>query len=104
MLPDKLQRTAIELAHRGAHPGQSGLARRLRYHFFFHGMTERIENLVLRCQHCNVFVDKKTFEPIKHHVLSENNWDHVAVDLYGRMPSSKHAIFESDAIWPLPRS
>ena len=33
LLPKALQSDAIELAHRGAHPGRSGLARRLRYHF-----------------------------------------------------------------------
>ncbi len=35
ILPTKLQETAIEIAHKGAHPGQEGLKRRLRYHFFF---------------------------------------------------------------------
>ena len=44
VLPKSLHDTALELAHRGAHPGRSGLARRLRYHFFFHGMSSLIEN------------------------------------------------------------
>ena len=30
ILPDSLQSTALELAHRGAHPGQNGMTRRLR--------------------------------------------------------------------------
>ena len=34
ILPESLQDTVIQLAHRGSHVGQSGLERRLRYHFF----------------------------------------------------------------------
>ena len=44
ILPESLQETAIELAHRGAHPGQSGIERRLRYHFFTICLT-RFKNL-----------------------------------------------------------
>ena len=40
VLPTELQQKAISLAHRGAHPDQSGIERRLRYHFFFHGMFD----------------------------------------------------------------
>ena len=38
ILPNILQNVAIELAHRRTHPEQSGIERRLRSHFFFHGM------------------------------------------------------------------
>ena len=65
VLPNSLQDTAIRLAHRGAHPGQSGLERRLRYHFFLHNMEKNIEDFVKACSHCSMFVDKKTKEPIK---------------------------------------
>ena len=72
ILPKSLQSQAVELAHRGAHPGRSGLARRLRYHFFFHDMASLIENYVLKCDQCNMFVDKKTTETIKPHVIPEH--------------------------------
>ena len=42
VLPEALQDAAVELAHRGSHPGQCGLARRLRSHFFFHDMDHKV--------------------------------------------------------------
>ena len=47
VLPDVLQQQAIELAHRGAHPGQSGIERRLRFHFFFHEMFRNLSKRVM---------------------------------------------------------
>ena len=39
--PKSLQITAIELAHRGNHPRQNGIEKRLRYHFFFYNMKDQ---------------------------------------------------------------
>ena len=102
ILPNSLQSKAIELAHQGAHPGRSGLARRLRYHFFFHDMSKAIEEFVLKCDLCNAFVDKKTTEPIKHHTIPDQNWDTVAVDLWGQMPSSNHVVVVTDLLSRYP--
>ncbi|CAB3984514.1 Retrovirus-related Pol poly from transposon [Paramuricea clavata] len=95
ILPTKLQEKAIQIAHKGAHPGQEGLKRRLRYHFF-HGMDKKVEEFVKSCSDCNVFVDKKTKEPIKPHRVPEKCWETVAVDLFGPMPSSKHVVVVQD--------
>ena len=50
---------AIELAHKGAHPGQSDIERRLRFHFFFYNMyvkmTERIH-----CPYIGFYLPKNT--------------------------------------------
>ena len=59
VLPEALQELAIELAHRGSHPGQSGIERRLRFHFFFHGMFEKVKKFVMQCKECAIFVDQK---------------------------------------------
>ena len=96
VLPNSLQDAAIRLAHRGAHPGQSGLERRLRYHFFSHNMGKKIEDFVKACNHCSMFVDKKTKEPIKPHRVPEKCWDTVSVDLFGPMPTSKHVVVVQD--------
>ena len=96
ILPDNLQRTAIELAHRGAHPGQSGMERRLRHHFFFHNLYKKVEKFVKECNDCSVYVDKKTKEPINHHKVPTQCWDTVAVDLFGPMPSSNHIVVVHD--------
>ena len=96
VLPRSLQQTAIELAHRGAHPGQSGMERRLRYHFFFHDMYKLVEKFVRECPSCSMFVKKTVKETITHHKVPEHCWETVAVDLYGPMPSSKHVVVVHD--------
>ena len=96
ILPQKLQLIAIDLAHKGIHPGQSGLARRMRQHFFFHDMNEKIKQYVNQCQSCNIFTDKKTKEPIRHHEVPNKCWENVSVDLFGPIPSSKHIVVVQD--------
>ena len=96
VLPNSLQNKAIELAHRGSHPGRSGIERRLRYHFFFHNMLQKVKDFVEKCETCSIFVDKKTTEPIRCHENPAKCWDTVAVDLFGPMPSSKHVVVVED--------
>ena len=52
ILPDSLQPLAIQLCHRGSHPGQSSMQRRLRSHFFFHDMNFKIEKFIHECKDC----------------------------------------------------
>ena len=96
VLPEALQQHAIELAHRGAHPGQSGIERRLRFHFFFHEMFNKVQKFVKTCDGCSIFEDKKTKEPIDHHKIPDKCWSTVAVDLFGPMPSSNHVVVVHD--------
>ena len=103
VLPESLQMKAIELAHRGAHPGQSGLLRRLRYHFFFHNMDKQGKEFVEKCE-CSHYVDKKTLEPIQHHKIPDKCWSTVAVDLFGPMPTSKHVVVVYDLLSRFPEA
>ena len=96
VLPESLQGEAIKLAHRGSHPGQSAMVRRLRFHFFFHDMN-KVQKFVQNCVQCQSFTDKKTHEP-------ERCWDNVAVDLFGPMPSSRHVIIVQDMASRYPGS
>ena len=96
ILPEKLQTLAMELAHRGSHPGQTCIQWRLRFHFFFHNMAKKVKEFIHTCKDCNMFVDKKTTEPILHHQVPSKNWRTVAVDLYGPMPSSRHVVVIQD--------
>ena len=102
VLPVFLQSLAIELAHRGSHPGRSGIERRLRYHFFFHDMFAKVKKFVESCEDCSVFVDKKTKEPIRHHKVPNESWHSVSVDLFGPMPSSKHVVVVQDLGFRFP--
>ena len=96
VLPEALQRTAIQLAHKGSHPGRSGIERRLRFHFFFHDMFAKVQEFVLSCSDCASFVEKKTKEPIQPHKVPETAWEAVSVDLFGPMPSSRHVVVVQD--------
>ena len=92
VLPESLQLQAIELAHRGNHPGQTGIERRLKFHFFFHGMYDKVCTFVKSCKECALYVDKKTKVPITSHKVPNKSWETVAVDLFGPMPSSRHIV------------
>ena len=59
-------------------------------------MKQKVESFVKKCGDCGVYVDKKTSEPLKHHKVPENNWEVVAVDLFGPMPSSRHVVVVQD--------
>ena len=81
ILPLKLQREAISLAHKESHPGVSQMERRLRCHFFFHDMQQKVLQYVDSCIDCKAFVDKKTSEPLCFQKVPSKNWEVVAVDL-----------------------
>ena len=96
VLPASLQLIATELAHKGAHPGQCGLVRRLRSHFYFHGMDKMTKQFVENCRECSLFTSKKTKEPITPHTIPENCWQKVSVDLFGPMPTGRHVVVVQD--------
>ena len=102
VLPRVLQKKAIEIAHRGAHPGIDGLCRRLRYNYFFHEMNKKVTEYTTRCEDCLMYTDKKTKEPIQHHIIPERCWEKVSVDLYGPMPSKKHVVVVQDVTSRFP--
>ena len=90
ILPESLHETAISLAHRGSHPGQSGIERRIRYHFFFHDLQKKVHNYIQNCSACLSFTDKKMSESVQSHKVPSKCWETVAVDLFGPMPSKNH--------------
>ena len=96
ILPESLHEVAINLAHRRSHPGQTGLERRLRYHFFFHDMQKKVQRYVSQCLACQTFSEKKTMEPIQSHKVPSKCWEQVAVDLFRPMPSSHHIVVVQD--------
>ena len=96
ILPESLQLEAIQLAHKGSHPGEIGIQRRLRYHFFFHDLNEKVHLHIASCKDCQVFTDKKTSEPIKAHAVPSKCWEKVSVDLFGPMPSKRHIVVIQD--------
>ena len=90
ILPESLHLQAIQLAHRSSHPGETGIQKRLRYHFFFHELNDEVHNHIATCKDCQVFTDKKTSEPISPHTVPNQCWSKVSVDLFSPMPSKRH--------------
>ena len=87
ILPSSLHKKAIELAHMGAHPGQNGLLRRLRSHFFITNLDEKVKRFVEKCSDCQMFTDKNTKEPIQPNKVPQKCCEEVSVDLFGPLPS-----------------
>ena len=106
ILPESLHLEAIQLAHQGSHPGETGIQRRLRYHFFFHELNEKVHSHISPCKDCQIFTNKKTSEPIAAHAVPNKCWDKVSVNLFGPMPSKRHIVVVQDLAsrFPVPCS
>ena len=96
ILPESLHLEAIQLAHQGSYPGETGIQRRLRYHFFFHELNGKVHSHISPCKDCQIFTNKKTSEPIAAHAVPNKCWDKVSVDLFGLMPSKRHIVVVQD--------
>ena len=96
ILPASLHDKAVRLAHMGAHPGQNGLLRRLRSHFFITGLDERVKKFVETCLDCQTFTTKYVREPIQPNKVPQKCWEEVSVDLFGPLPSSNHVVVVQD--------
>ena len=90
ILPETLYEKAIKLAHSGAHPGQNGLIRRLRSHFFIKNLEKKVSEFVNNCFHCQMFTNKVYRHPIEPNKVPGKCWEETSVDLFGPLPSQNH--------------
>ena len=102
VLPEALHNLALKKAHQGAHPGMSGMKRRLRNHFWFPKMDTQIEIYVKSCNDCQMFTNKRTKEPITPITSSKTPWKDVNIDLFGPMPDQKHVVVVLDSASRFP--
>jgi transposase InsO family protein len=96
ILPTSLHDKSVRLAHMGAHPGQNGLLRRLRSHFYITSLDEKVKKLVETCLDCQTFTTKRVREPIQPNKVPHKCWEEVSVDLFGPLPSSNHIVVVQD--------
>ena len=96
VLPDCLHEKVIKLAHSGAHPGQNGLTRRIRSHFFVTNLDIKVQKWVNNCLQCQTFTNKTCNEPIQPNRVPEKCWEEVSVDLFGPLPSKNHIVVIQD--------
>ena len=102
VLPESLQSKTLTLAHLGAHPGQGGLERRLRSHFYFPGLDNLVRQFVEKCHECQMFSRKYTKEPIIPNKVPNKNWEEISIDLFGPMPSKNHVVVLQDLATRFP--
>ena len=96
ILPAFLIDKALYLAHSGAHPGQNGLIRRLRAHFYIKGLDKIVKDFVQNCKYCQLFTQKTTKHPIEPNQVPKKCWDETSVDLFGPLPRKNHIIVIQD--------
>ena len=102
ILPESLWDIAITKAHQGAHPGMSGMKRRIRSHFWFPKLNQTVEDLVNSCKECQYFTHENTKEPLISHNTPEEVWQDVSIDLFGPMPDQKHVLVVLDKMSRFP--
>ena len=103
ILPQKLIGRALRKAHQGAHPGMSGMKRRIRAHFWYPKMDTIIEEFVENCKECTIFTNKKTQDLLHPHQRQGHKiWDTIHVDLFGPMPDAKHVLVATDNVSRFP--
>ena len=102
ILPEALHDIAIKKAHQGAHPGMSGMKRRLRSHFWFPKMDAKIEKFVSGCHDCQMFTNKRTKHTLTPLATPGKAWENVSIDLFGPMPDHKHVVVVLDSASRFP--
>ena len=71
VLPASSVNKVLSLAQSGAHPGEDGLIRRLRRHFYIKGLNKMLEEFVNKCKFCQLFTQKTTKHPIEPNRVRE---------------------------------
>ena len=93
---------AITKTHQGAHPGMSGMKRRIRSHFCFPKLNQKAEDLINSFKECPLFTHKNTKEPLSGHNTPKEAWQDVSIDLIGPMPDQKHVLVVLDKMRRFP--
>ncbi|CAL9703949.1 unnamed protein product [Knipowitschia caucasica] len=81
VIPHSLQKTYIDIVHRG-HPGSEATKRRARGIVFWPTMTMDIDNEVQACSVCNSTKPHQQKEPLLLHTIPELPWSTVAADIF----------------------
>ena len=96
ILPSVLHERAIHLTHMGTHPGQNGLLRRLRSHFYIIDLDEQVKKFVESCLDCQTYTEKNTKEPIQPNKVPQKCWEDVSVYLFGPLPTKHNIVVVQD--------
>ena len=96
VLPDKLQKKIIKIAHEMGHFGKTKTKQMLRSKYWFPTMNLMIDQLIGRCFECQVATKQHTEEPIKPTVISKTPWEEIAIDFGGPYPDGHYNLVAID--------
>ena len=101
VLPEKLQKQALALAHEG-HQGVVRTKSRLREKAWWPRMDKEVEDFVKVCYPCQLVGTRLRPEPIRSTPLPQGPWDEIAVDLCGPLPNGESLLVVIDYFsrWP----
>jgi hypothetical protein len=83
VLPEKLQKKMIKIAHEMGHFGKTKTKQMLRSKYWFPTMNMIIDQLIAGCFECQVATKQHTEEPIKPTVIPQKPWEEIAIDFGG---------------------
>ncbi len=101
VVPQKLQKQVISLAHEG-HQGMVRTKARIREKVWWPRMDRDVETFVKNCYPCQLVGPRGRPEPIKSTALPQGPWSEVAVDLCGPLPNGDNLLVLIDYFsrWP----
>ena len=89
---------ATTKAYQGANLGISGMKGRIRSHFWFPELNQKVKGLINSCKECQLFTHENTKKPLITHDTSKEAWQDVSINLFGPMPDQKHVVVVLDKI------
>ena len=101
VLPQKMRRRALILAHEG-HQGVVRTKARLREKLWWARMDKDVEAFVRECCPCQLVGASPKPEPIRSTTLPRGPWEEIAIDHYGPLPSGESLFVVIDYFprWP----
>ena len=91
VIPSKLRPRVLSLAHEGR-PGIVSMKQRLRSKVWWPGIYREAEKFCKTCHGCQLVSSPANPEPIKSNPLPGGPWQHLAIDLFGPLPSGESVL------------
>uniref|UniRef100_H2ZZ81 Gypsy retrotransposon integrase-like protein 1 n=1 Tax=Latimeria chalumnae TaxID=7897 RepID=H2ZZ81_LATCH len=94
VIPEKLQKQAVELAHEG-HQGVVKTKALIQEKVWFPGIDKMVEEKVQSCHTCQIATPETKREPFMMSVLPNSPWKGISID-FADLPTGEHLLVISD--------
>lgn len=91
VIPKGLCEQMLQLAHEG-HPEMTVMKRRLRVKVWRPKMDTNVEQFVKKCRGCILVGAQSAPKPLKRTQLPSAQWESIAIDFLGPLPSGHHLL------------